>query len=148
MGDRLYPSYKLYGDDAFLGATISASFDPQPVIARLAKTETSFFVITTIATTIALVLVLFMLNRAFMPMNKLRNSVGALLTGRYASISEEKLPNELKDLVVAYNEMVEGLEIETISRRQIEEKLRSEKDFIATTLDSQPGHRYRFEGTH
>ena len=135
-GDRLYPSYKLYGDDAFLGATISASFDQQPVIDRLGKTETSFFIITTIATVTALVLVLFMLNRAFMPMNKLRNSVGALLTGRYASISEEKLPSELKDLVVAYNEMVEGLEIETISRRQIEEKLRSEKDFISTTLDS------------
>jgi diguanylate cyclase (GGDEF)-like protein/PAS domain S-box-containing protein len=69
-------------------------------------------------------------------MNKLRNSVGALLTGKYASIGEEKLPSELKDLVLAYNEMVEGLEIETISRRQIEEKLRSEKDFISTTLDS------------
>ncbi len=135
-GGRLYPSYKLYGDDAFLGATISASFDQQPVIDRLGETETNFFIITTIATVGALVLVLFLLNRAFMPMNKLRNSVGALLTGRYASISEEKLPSELRDLVLAYNEMVEGLEIETISRRQIEEKLRSEKDFISTTLDS------------
>jgi diguanylate cyclase (GGDEF)-like protein/PAS domain S-box-containing protein len=62
--------------------------------------------------------------------------VGALLTGKYTSISDEKLPSELKDLVVAYNEMVEGLEVETISRRHIEEKLRSEKDFIATTLNS------------
>jgi diguanylate cyclase (GGDEF)-like protein/PAS domain S-box-containing protein len=132
----LYPSYKLYGDDAFLGATISVTFDQRPVIDRLEKTETGFFIITTIATVTALLLVLVMLNRAFMPMNKLRNSVGALLTGRYASISEEKLPSELRDLVVAYNEMVEGLEIETISRRQIEEKLRSEKDFISTTLDS------------
>ena len=135
-GSHLYPSYKLYGDDAFLAATISASFDQQPVIDGLAETETSFFVITTIATISALVLVMIMLNRAFLPMNKLRNSVGALLTGKYASIGGEKLPNELKDLVLAYNEMVEGLEIETISRRQIEEKLRSEKDFIATTLDS------------
>lgn len=135
-GTHLYPSYKLYGDDAFLGATISASFDQQPVLERLGQTETSFFVITTISTVTALVLVLFLLNRAFMPMNNLRNSVGALLTGRYAPISEDKLPNELRDLVVAYNEMVEGLEVETISRRQIEEKLRSEKDFIATTLDS------------
>ncbi len=135
-GSHLYPSYKLYGDDAFLAATISASFDQQPVIDRLAETEASFFVITTIATISALVLVMIMLNRAFLPMNKLRNSVGALLTGKYASIGGEKLPNELKDLVLAYNEMVEGLEIETISRRQIEEKLRSEKDFIATTLDS------------
>ena len=135
-GSYLYPAYKLYGDDAFLGATISASFDQQVVIDRLGQAESSFFIVTTVATVSALLLVLFLLNRAFMPMNKLRNSVGALLTGRYASISEEKLPSELKDLVVAYNEMVEGLEIETISRRQIEEKLRSEKDFISTTLDS------------
>jgi diguanylate cyclase (GGDEF)-like protein/PAS domain S-box-containing protein len=135
-GTHLYPSYKLFADDAFLGATISASVDQKPIIDRLRETETSFFIITTIATVSALVLVLILLNRAFMPMNKLRNSVGALLTGKYGSISEEKLPSELKDLVVAYNEMVEGLEMETISRRQIEEKLRSEKDFISTTLDS------------
>ncbi len=135
-GTHLYPSYKLYGDDSFLGATISASYDQQPLIERLDRIETNFFVITTIATVSALVLVLVLLNRAFMPMNKLRNSVGALLTGKYAPIGEDKLPNELKDLVLAYNEMVEGLEIETISRRKIEEKLRSEKDFISTTLDS------------
>ncbi|MCP4875384.1 MAG: EAL domain-containing protein [Gammaproteobacteria bacterium] len=135
-GTHLYPSYKLYGDDSFLGATISASYDQQPLIERLDRIETNFFVITTIATVSALVLVLVLLNRAFMPMNKLRNSVGALLTGKYAPIGEDKLPNELKDLVLAYNEMVEGLEIETISRRRIEEKLRSEKDFISTTLDS------------
>ncbi len=135
-GSHLYPVHKLWGDDAFLGATISAAFDQQAVLDRLSKTETSFFMITTISTITALVIVLLLLNRAFMPMNKLRNSVGALLTGKYASISEDKLPSELKDLVVAYNEMVEGLEIETISRRQIEEKLRSEKDFISTTLDS------------
>ncbi len=135
-GSHLYPAYKLYGDDAFLGATITASFDKRPMIESLARTETNFFIITAIATITALVLVLVLLNRAFLPMNKLRNSVGALLTGKYAAISEDKLPSELKDLVLAYNEMVEGLEIETISRRQIEEKLRSEKDFISTTLDS------------
>ena len=136
-GDQyLYPSFKLYGDDAFLGASVAALFDQQILSDRLSRAETNFFIITTIATISALVLVMFLLNRAFMPMNKLRNSVGALLTGKYASISEEKLPSELRDLVLAYNEMVEGLEIETISRRQIEEKLRSEKDFISTTLDS------------
>ena len=136
VGTHLYPSFKLYGDDAFLGAVVSAAFNQQPMIDRLAETEADFFLITTAATVTALLLVLLLLNRAFMPMNKLRNSVGALLTGRYAPIGEDKLPSELKDLVVAYNEMVEGLEIETISRRQIEERLRSEKDFIATTLDS------------
>ncbi len=133
---HLYPGYKLYGDDAFLGATIYAAFDQQPLIQRLNQTETSFLIITTMATIVALILVLFLLNRAFQPMNKLRNSVGALLTGKYAPIGEEKLPAELRDLVVAYNQMVEGLESETISRRNIEERLRLEKDFIATTLDS------------
>ena len=133
---HLYPAYKLYGDDAFLGATITAAYDQRPLIERLHHTETGFLVVTTIATFVALILTLFMLNRAFQPMNKLRNSVGALLTGKYAPISEDKLPNELRDLVLAYNQMVEGLEIETINRRDIEERLRSEKDFIATTLDS------------
>ena len=133
---HLYPSHRLYGDDSFLAVTIVAAFDQQPFLSRLRHTETNFFIITTIATISALILVIVLLNRAFLPMNKLRNSVGALLTGKYASISEEKLPNELRDLVLAYNEMVEGLEVETISRRQIEEKLRSEKDFISTTLDS------------
>ena len=133
---HLHPQLRLYGDDSFLAATLTASFDQQPLVQRLSQTETNFFIITTIATIAALGLVIFLLNRALMPMNKLRNSVGALLTGKYAPISEEKLPSELRDLVVAYNEMVEGLEVETISRRQMEEKLRSEKDFIATTLDS------------
>ncbi len=133
---HLYPSFKIYGDDAFLGAVISAAYDQRPLIKRLQHTETGFLVITTISTVFALLLVMFMVNRAFQPMNKLRNSVGALLTGKYAPISEDKLPNELRDLVLAYNQMVEGLEIETINRREIEERLRSEKDFISTTLDS------------
>ena len=81
-------------------------------------------------------LVVFLLILAFRPLSKLRNSVGALLTGKYATIEKDALPSELHALVLAYNEMVVGLENETITRRQIEEKLRSEKDFIATTLDS------------
>jgi diguanylate cyclase (GGDEF)-like protein/PAS domain S-box-containing protein len=132
----LYPAYKLYGDDAFLGATITAAYDQRPLIERLEHTETGFLMISTITTFVALILALFMLNRAFQPMSKLRNSVGALLTGKYAPIGEDKLPSELRDLVLAYNQMVEGLEIETINRRNIEERLRAEKDFIATTLDS------------
>ncbi len=133
---HLYPDYRLFGDDAFLAATIAAAYDQQPIVERLRQTERSFLIITLIATIGTLLLVMLILGRAFQPMSKLRNSVGALLTGKYASISEDRLPNELRDLVVAYNEMVEGLEVETISRRQIEERLRSEKDFIATTLDS------------
>ena len=133
---HLYPTFNLYGDDAFVGAQISAAYDRQPLIDRLERTESNFLIITTVATLVALVVVLFALNRAFQPMNKLRNSVGALLTGKYAPISDEKLPDELRDLVVAYNEMVEGLEVETIGRRDVEERLRAEKDFISTTLDS------------
>jgi len=80
--------------------------------------------------------VVFLLMLAFRPLNQLHNSVGALLTGKYAAIDSDTLPAELHNLVNAYNEMVVGLENETITRRQIEEKLRSEKDFISTTLNS------------
>ena len=132
----LMPAYRLYGDDSFFGANITGAFDQQAFLKRLDITENNFLLLTTVATLAGLLSVVLLLYRAFAPMNKLRNSVGALLTGKYASISEEKLPSELRDVVQAYNEMVEGLENETISRRQIEEKLRSEKDFIATTLNS------------
>ena len=132
----LLPVYRLYGDDSILGASITGSSDQQLFLNRLNHAKGKFLVVTTIATLVTLILVLFLLNHAFTPFNKLRNSVGALLTGKYDSINEKKLPSELKDLVLAYNEMVEGLESETINRRQMEEKLRSEKDFIATTLDS------------
>ena len=133
---HLHPVYRLYGDDSSLGANITGMSDQHIFLNRLEHSKDKYLVVTTIATIIALTLVLFLLNHAFTPLNKLRNSVGALLTGKPASINEEKVPGELRDLVLAYNEMVEGLETETISRRQMEEKLRSEKDFIATTLDS------------
>ncbi len=134
--NHLRLEYRLYGDDSFLGASITGAFDQQPFINRLDTTEYNFLVLTAIATLAGLISVAFLLYRAFAPMNRLRNSVGALLTGKYATISEEKLPSELRDVVQAYNEMIEGLELETISRRQVEERLRSEKDFIATTLNS------------
>lgn len=133
---QLFPVYRLYGDDSTLGANIIGSSDQALFLNRLERTEDKFLILATITTLLTLILVLLLLNRAFSPLNKLRNSVGALLTGKYASLSEKKLPSELRDLVLAYNEMVEGLETETINRRQMEERLRSEKDFIATTLDS------------
>ena len=133
---ELRPVYRLYGDDSILAAIFTGSSDQSIFLDRLKRTENEFLIATTIATLVALMFVLFLLSRAFKPLNKLRNSVGALLTGKYASISEKKLPSELRDLVLSYNEMVEGLESETINRRQMEERLRSEKDFIATTLDS------------
>jgi diguanylate cyclase (GGDEF)-like protein/PAS domain S-box-containing protein len=133
---HLHPVYRLYGDDSSLGAEILGTSDQHLFFSRLENSKDKFLVVTAIATIAALTLVLFLLGHAFRPLNKLRNSVGALLTGKPASINEKKVPSELRDLVLAYNEMVEGLEAETISRRQMEEKLRSEKDFIATTLDS------------
>ena len=132
----LRPNYLIYGDDSIPGARIIGSSDQRLILNRLDLAEDKLLVVTSIATLVALLFVLLLLSRAFMPLNKLRNSVGALLTGKYASIDENKLPSELRDLVSAYNEIVEGLEAETINRRQMEEKLRSEKDFIATTLDS------------
>ncbi len=133
---QLRSVFNLYGDDLILGASIVGSFDQQIFLSHLEHTKGKFLIVTTIATGIVLIAVLVLLSRAFLPLKKLRNSVGALLTGKHTSISEKDLPYELRDLVSSYNEMVEGLETETINRRQMEEKLRSEKDFIATTLDS------------
>jgi len=133
---QLRSVFNLYGDDLILGARIVGSFDQQIFLSHLEHTRSKFLIVTTIATGIVLIAVLIFLSRAFLPLTKLRNSVGALLTGKHTSISENELPYELRDLVSSYNDMVEGLEAETINRRQVEEKLRSEKDFIATTLNS------------
>jgi diguanylate cyclase (GGDEF)-like protein/PAS domain S-box-containing protein len=134
--NHLHPVFRLYGDDSSLGANIAGMPDEHLFFNRLEHSRDRFLVVITIATIVTLMLVLILLRHAFRPLNKLRNSVGALLSGTHASISDKKVPSELRDLVTAYNEMIEGLETETISRRQTEEKLRSEKDFIATTLDS------------
>jgi PAS domain S-box-containing protein len=134
--NQLRSDFNLYGDDLILGANITGLFDQQLFLGQLDRTRGNFMVITTLATGLVLIAVIILLSRAFIPLNALRNSVGALLTGKYASIRGKKLPHELRDLVSSYNEMVEGLETETINRRHMEEKLRSEKDFIATTLDS------------
>ena len=136
QSSHLRPVYKLYNDDSALSVNIIGSIDQEAFLNRIYRTENNFFVFTIILALLTLGSVLFLLNRAFHPLNKLRNSAGALLTGKYAPIIDDKLPDELRDVVLAYNEMVEGLELEIISRRKIEEKLRSEKEFISTTLDS------------
>ncbi|MFA9420561.1 MAG: diguanylate cyclase domain-containing protein, partial [Gammaproteobacteria bacterium] len=133
---QLRPQFQIYGDDSVLGINITSSSNQRVFLQQLESTENNFLLVTILAIVATLILMVFLLRRVFQPLSTLRNSVGALLTGKYATISENKLPSELRDLVQAYNEMIEGLEIETISRRQIEEKLRSEKDFISTTLDS------------
>lgn len=132
----LNPGYRVFTSDDLSGIDISASFDQQHFISRLGRTKTNLLILASISAMAVMILVLVGLVFAFRPLNKLRNSVGAMLTGKYARIDVEHLPNELHDLILAYNEMVEGLENEIISRRQVEEKLRSEKDFISTTLNS------------
>ena len=132
----LFPRHRVFTSDNMPGVDIIASFDQRPFFNRLNRAETNSLVLTSLWTLVIVTLVFATLIFAFRPLNKLRNSVGAMLTGKYAMISTDKLPSELHDLVEAYNEMVVGLESETISRREIEEKLRSEKDFIATTLNS------------
>ena len=132
----LYPAYRLFASDNMPGVDIVALVDQQIFMNHLDRKKASFLVLTGLWTMAVFMLVVFLLALVFRPLSQLRNSVGALLTGKYAPIDEDTLPSELHALVHAYNEMVVGLENETITRRQIEEKLRSEKDFIATTLDS------------
>lgn len=132
----LIPGYRVFTSDDLSGVDITALFDQQRFISQLERTKTNILILAGVWALAVLIVVLAVLVLAFRPMNKLRNSVGAMLTGKYERIDAEKLPDELHDLIFAYNEMVDGLENEIISRRQVEEKLRSEKDFIATTLDS------------
>jgi len=133
---HIYPRYRVFTSDNLPGVDIVAAFDQQPFFNRLYRTEANFLVLTSLWVLVIVALVIGILVIAFRPLNKLRNSVGAMLTGKYAMISADKLPSEVHDLAQAYNEMVVGLESETISRRQVEEKLRSEKEFISTTLNS------------
>ncbi|MCP4187064.1 MAG: EAL domain-containing protein [Gammaproteobacteria bacterium] len=132
----LMTMHRVFTTDNLPGVDIFVAFDQQPFINQLDRTEAHFLVLTSLWTMAIVGAVLVLLMIVFRPLNNLRNSMGAMLTGKYALITDEKLPTELRDLVHAYNDMVVNLETETISRREIEEKLRSEKDFIATTLNS------------
>ncbi|MCP3690513.1 MAG: EAL domain-containing protein [Gammaproteobacteria bacterium] len=136
-GDRhLQTMHRVFTTDNLPGADIFIAFDQQSFINQLDRTKTRLLLLTSLWVMAIVAAVLLLLVVILKPLSNLRNSVGAMLTGKYAILSDEKLPTELLDLVHAYNDMVVGLEAETISRREIEEKLRSEKDFIATTLDS------------
>ena len=83
-----------------------------------------------------MIVMLSVVHIALKPLNRLRNSSGMVLSGRPDRIDASGMPIELTDLLTAYNGLIDELEEEAISRRQMEEKLRSEKDFIATTLNS------------
>ncbi len=132
----LYPQYRLYGDDSFLAAIITAAFDESAFLQQLTRANQDFMLKITGLSVIALIVLMTLLHLALRPLNRLRNSSGMMLSGRPDRIEASGMPAELSDLVDAYNGLVDELEEEAISRRQMEEKLRSEKDFIATTLNS------------
>ncbi|MCP4490815.1 MAG: diguanylate cyclase [Gammaproteobacteria bacterium] len=128
--------HRVFTTDNLAGIDIFVASDQQSFINQLDRAESHLLVLTSLWVMAIVGAVLLFLAIAFKPLNNLRNSVGAMLTGRYAMIADKKLPTELLDLVRAYNDTVVSLESEIIYRREIEEKLRSEKDFIATTLNS------------
>lgn len=132
----LLPVYRLPASDNGPGLDISAAFDQQMFFNELEASRTNTLLLTSVWVLCILFLVAMGLVIAFRPLNRLHNSVGEMLTGKFAAIEVDKLPSELHELLDAYNQMVVSLEEETISRRQVEERLRSEKDFISTTLNS------------
>ncbi len=137
IDDRyLEARHRVFTTDNLPGVDILVAFDQESYFNQLDRARVHLVVITSLWVLAIVGAVLLFLVVVLKPLSNLRNSVGAMLTGKYATITDDKLPNELRDLVHAYNEMVIGLETEIISRREIEEKLRSEKDFTATTLNS------------
>lgn len=130
------PTYRLFTSDHLLGVDVVALVDQDNFMNNLNRTKTHLLVLTGFWSFAISAVVIFLSYLLLKPLSLLRNSVGALLTGKYASIDITTLPRELHELAQAYNDMVTGLENETLSRFQLEEKLRSEKDFIATTLNS------------
>ena len=86
---QLRSVFNLYGDDLILGANITGLFDQQLFLGQLERTRRNFMLVTTLATVLVMIAVILLLSRAFLPLNTLRNSVGALLTGKYASIGEK-----------------------------------------------------------
>lgn len=128
--------YTLYGDDNVPGIIIAAMYDMSAFQQQIAEADFKLLLVATVSTFFVLVLVLLLLNIAFKPVDKIRNSVGALLNGHYAPINEKKLPLELTEFVSAYNEMVLGMEDASQRREDAEKALLNERDFISTTLDS------------
>ncbi len=129
-------SYNLYGDDHAVGAIVSAIFDFSQFNHMVEETSKRLLIITVSVALVVLVLVILLLGVAFRPLDQIRSSVGALLTGSYTPIKADKLPVELDELVEVYNELVEGMQEASNSQKKAEKELISERDFISTTLDS------------
>jgi diguanylate cyclase (GGDEF)-like protein/PAS domain S-box-containing protein len=136
-GNKFRPvSYRLYGDDHVVGVIVSALFDFSNFNQMVEQTSMRLLIITVSVALLVLVLVILLLGVAFRPLNLIRSSVGALLTGSYMPIKAEKLPLELGEFVEVYNELVYGMQEASQLQKRAEKELISERDFISTTLDS------------
>lgn len=135
--NRVIPvSYSLYGDDHDIGMIVSALFDFSEFNQMVAQTSSRLLIITVSVAAVVLVLVILLLGLAFRPLDQIRSSVGALLTGSYTPIKTDKLPIELSELVEVYNDLVLGMQEASQRQDRAEKELISERDFISTTLDS------------
>jgi len=129
-------SYTLFGDDNVPGLTVSSLYDQSNFNHLIDETKLNILLVTVVTTLVVLMLVVLLLGAAFKPVDRIRNSVGALLNGKYAPISQRNLPVELSELVGVYNQMVNGLEDASEKQELAEKELLNERDFISTTLDS------------
>ncbi|MDJ0880254.1 MAG: EAL domain-containing protein [Gammaproteobacteria bacterium] len=129
-------SFTVFGDDNVPGLIVSSLYDPAHFDQQIDHTNLNILIVAVVATLLVLILVFILVNMAFKPVDRIRNSVGALLNGRYAPIETNHLPAELDELVTAYNQMVRGWEDASEKREQAEKDLLNERDFISTTLDS------------
>jgi diguanylate cyclase (GGDEF)-like protein/PAS domain S-box-containing protein len=129
-------SYTLFGDDNVPGLHISSIHNHKDFNRLVSETQIRLLIVTLITTLLVLFLVLLLQRLAFKPVDRIRNSVGALLNGSYAQIRPDRLPEEFTELVNVYNQMVLGLEEASAKREHAEKQLLNERDFISTTLDS------------
>jgi diguanylate cyclase (GGDEF)-like protein/PAS domain S-box-containing protein len=130
------PEYQISSSDSTPGLNVAVAFDQQVFLDGLDRSNTITLAAISLGILILLACVSAILYFAFRPLKQFHNSEGRMLMGKYAKIDADRLPTELHELINAYNQTVENLEDEIISRRQFEEKLRSERDFISTTLNS------------
>lgn len=129
-------SYTVESFDGLPGLQVAVQFDLSVLDKKIEEIQTRFLLITSLVTWLTFLLVMFLLNKAYLPLDRLKNSAGLLLRGEYKIIADNSLPNELKAPVQAFNKMLIGLRAESEKRSQVESHLKKERDFISATLDS------------
>ena len=72
----LYPQFRLYGDDSFLAAIITAAFDQSVFLQQLSRANQNFVLKITLFTMVAMIVMLSLVHIALKPLNRLRNSSG------------------------------------------------------------------------